>query len=482
MTTDLFSTALSRATLPTGTASEVYATFTIRPPSIDSKRPPLDIAVAMDVSGSMSGSKIDMARKSLLKLVDHLTDKDRLSITAFDSRVTTVTPPTTMEQSRRRVATDRIGRMTPGSATNLSGGLLQALAHLRGGSIADNAVRRCLIFTDGRANEGITQLDHLAAAVLEFRGDVGISAFGYGRNHDAQLLDRISQDGEFYFIDSPDAILTAFANELGALVSTWGQNVVMTLKPADGVRIVEVLNDLDVVEKDGAAVITVDDLLAEQEYTVVVKLAIDARRNAHPRPVSLLHASVDLFDVPAKQQRTLTTTLQTMFVRAGAEARTDDTAVMDEVALQKAVRAQNAAIRLADRGDFAGAQQVLMQAADFCDDLGTDVTQTIASVTRGLAKDQYSGHSRYSRGGGSQARSVAKGMKRKRNVSTQVGGVDMSRYYQNASQQAMRESFEGDAPKPHGRPDKPVQGPPTPDASNRTDTRGFGKRRRPDRW
>ena len=48
-------------------------------------RPNLDLAVAIDVSGSMSGDKLDTAKLALHEVVDQLGPKDHMSLVSYGS-------------------------------------------------------------------------------------------------------------------------------------------------------------------------------------------------------------------------------------------------------------------------------------------------------------------------------------------------------------------------------------------------------------
>lgn len=58
---------------------------------IEGNRPALDLIMCIDVSGSMSGEKIQMVKDTLLFVVDELKDFDRMSLIEFDSAVNVLT-------------------------------------------------------------------------------------------------------------------------------------------------------------------------------------------------------------------------------------------------------------------------------------------------------------------------------------------------------------------------------------------------------
>src|SRR3954464_11039835 len=87
-----------------------------------SQRPPINVALVLDRSGSMSGAPLAAAREAASRFASFLTGQDRLSIVAFDDHVRTIFGPAPAGDP---AAHEALGRVQAGGSTNLSGGWLK---------------------------------------------------------------------------------------------------------------------------------------------------------------------------------------------------------------------------------------------------------------------------------------------------------------------------------------------------------------------
>lgn len=377
----------SRAKLNHTVSNEIYGLFTFSPPKMAEKdRAPVDISLVLDHSGSMAYQKLDFVRKSCVKLVELLKDTDTVSVVLFESRVTVLAERVLCTAEGKTKLIGLINQVRDMGGTNLSGGLFKGLEYVAGPK--EGVVRKCLLFTDGKANEGELDTTRLARMALEMRNRTGISTFGYGSGYDADLLSALAQNGGTYFIDAPDKILTAFGTEFGGLVSTFGQNVEVFLKPSEGVEIVEVLNDVDVEAKDGGVLVKCDDLLAELPYHVAVKLKVKDRDNAFPRETTLVTAKTKFANLLTAKLDELTASIKVNFVKPSEEDQ-DDKAVMEEIAIYMVAKAQVEAMKMADMGNYDGAQVFMAACADSVRNISEDASQVAAGTVAFLGQDSY---------------------------------------------------------------------------------------------
>lgn len=154
----------------------------------------LDLAVVLDISGSMtlpineygSRPKIDLAKQSLKDLLSRLDGNDRLSITLFNDRATTLLPPTYVDDTASIAAT--IDTIRAHRSTDMESGLAMGLGHLAEPRLEGSATQRLLLFTDFLPNVGNTSAggfrDQIESSAAE---GIGISLFGIGLGQSFEL-------------------------------------------------------------------------------------------------------------------------------------------------------------------------------------------------------------------------------------------------------------------------------------------------------
>ena len=74
---------------------DAHLVLSLTAPALDAStpRPGICIIPCIDVSGSMAGQKLEFAKRSVLKLVDHLRPTDYCGVIAFESSIHDVAKP-----------------------------------------------------------------------------------------------------------------------------------------------------------------------------------------------------------------------------------------------------------------------------------------------------------------------------------------------------------------------------------------------------
>src|SRR5262249_42917767 len=170
-------------------------------------RPPLDVAVVLDRSGSMADAgKMTYAKQGLDLLVDALGETDTFSLVVFDSAAQKLFGPA--RASDRAALKAIVDAIQPGSSTNIYDGL--KLGCDAAGAVGDEAqVGRVIFLTDGLANQGITDphaIETMAAAYGEQY--IGLTTIALGSDADVGLLRDLAQQagGNAYFLEDPAAV------------------------------------------------------------------------------------------------------------------------------------------------------------------------------------------------------------------------------------------------------------------------------------
>lgn len=357
-------------------AHTTTAMISVKAPDAEesSNRAPLDLVLAIDVSGSMRGSKMRLMKQTLELLVSRsgLTVADRIALVTFDSRVQLRLPLTEMGADGRAQAKQIVSTIEPGSTTNLSGGALRAIDVLAQDTVSsEGRTRSVLLFTDGLATDGIRDTPSLVSSVSNAlsaasatRGRINLFTFGFGEDHSDECLRALAEGSSgsmYYYVSTPETIPNAFADCLGGLVSVVAQNAVLTLTPVDGgATIRRVLGRAYVHAADGS--IELGDLYAQDEKDVLVELELPALptgpRSSHP----VLHASLRFFHVARSQSETVRAQLE---IKRPAETPADQPInIAIQVHLLRIEAAENieTASSLADRGDLEAGREQLLQA------------------------------------------------------------------------------------------------------------------------
>jgi Ca-activated chloride channel family protein len=236
---------------------------------------PADLVVVLDRSGSMGGQKIHDARLAVLRLIERLTDKDRLAVVAYSNGASTVWPLTRMTAAHRREAAAAVQRVFTGGGTNLGGGLSEGISALIQAPARERQ-RKLILISDGLANQGITDpiaLGKMAAGATA--QNVTVSTVGVGLDFNEIVMTTIADHGagRYYFLEDPRTFAQVFDKELQATRTVAASGLEIHIPQADGVRLVNA-GGYPITTQGNVAVLRPGDLLSGQQRTLYLTFQV----------------------------------------------------------------------------------------------------------------------------------------------------------------------------------------------------------------
>jgi Ca-activated chloride channel family protein len=327
-------------------------------------RAPLHLALVIDRSGSMAGSKLDTAKRCVIYLARRLRPDDQLSVVAYDDEVTLVHSLAPVGPSTTAIE-QAIASIQPGGQTNLSGGWLKAAEQLRGVP-GGNGPKKVLLLSDGLTNVGITDAEQLAELAHGATDEgVGTTTIGFGDGFDEDLMTAMADQGSgsAYFAAGVDEAPGIFAQEFEDLVSVVAQNLSVEIRPTADVEVVEVLNDYPSVGVPGGIQVQLGDAYGEELRRILFALHVQQLALLGPASVCDLVLRYVSVGEEVSAHELHIPVLVNLVSADEAAAAAPDAAVVEEVVILKGARAQEEARTLANNGDAEGAGKLLRDTA-----------------------------------------------------------------------------------------------------------------------
>jgi len=381
-------------------ANNPHLVISLKAPTLDwvTKRPAVCLLPLIDLSGSMRGSKLEYAKKSLHILVDQLQPGDIAGLVGFENRhhVFVEPAPVTPElKAKLKAAIDRLAVM---GGTNLCDGMLEALKLVNNLDLAPKYLKRVIMFTDGQPTTGVTDSKEILRLMGENLGSVTMSAFGYGAltndewsGCDQTFLTTFAQTGKgnYAYVQSPDESLTAFGRELGGLLSTYAQDIVVEVEPENGHQLTKVVTDIKIEQNAlGETEFRFSDILSEETRHFVFETTVQKQGDDFkpmPRPLNIFSVKVSysvLTESGQRETRTAETKAKLRFVDPSEAQKEPDKALDEIIALAQVVRAQLEAEEQAKKGNFGAAAAVMDGIAVQLDHRGHGNTSRLARNVR----------------------------------------------------------------------------------------------------
>lgn len=236
------------------------------------ERPQLNLVLVVDRSSSMSGDRIEKARKAAIMAVEILDPKDTLSIVAYDSGVEVIIPAGELKD-KQAIIKKINQQLTPRGMTALFAGLSKGIDEVTK-NLDPNKVNRIVLLSDGQANVGPTSVKELSELTkLAAEKGVAVSTFGIGNDYNEDLMVAIANysDGNHAYVKNIADLEGILNKEFKDSMSVVAQNFEITIELAKGAKPIRLLGR-DGEIKDNKITVNMNQVYANQEKYVLLEL------------------------------------------------------------------------------------------------------------------------------------------------------------------------------------------------------------------
>ena len=236
----------------------------------ESVRAPVALAVVLDVSGSMSGEKIDQAKDAVTRLVDRMRPEDQLALVTYNHQAQVVQSLTPVSAARERLP-GLIKQVYAGGGTSIPPALLLGASQLEGASASH--LRRVVLVSDGLDGSG----EQLPAVVRQLeqhsRGGTYLSSLGVGVDYDEQWLTSVADAGRgnYAFLATGSELATFLRRELDEASQTVVDQVVANVTLPPGFRLARAVG-ASVPVRRGTVSLPIGPMFAGDQRKVVIEL------------------------------------------------------------------------------------------------------------------------------------------------------------------------------------------------------------------
>ncbi len=196
------------------------------------ERPASNLVFLLDVSGSMSDAdKLPLLQRSLMMMLEHLQENDRISIVTYAGDAGVRLLPTSGDQ-KRKIGTV-IEDLNSGGSTHGSAGIERAY-ELATETFIKGGVNRVILATDGDLNVGITD-DEALVELIESKAKSGVFltvlGFGTGNLKDSKM-EKLADNGNgvYAYIDSMREARKVLVEQMSSSLVTIAKDVKLQIE------------------------------------------------------------------------------------------------------------------------------------------------------------------------------------------------------------------------------------------------------------
>lgn len=199
-----------------------FVSFTGDNENDSQKSPPLNIAIVIDNSTSMKGSRIEAVKSTILPLIKNLKPQDIISIISFNDKAQVILSAT--KNPSINLVKSQISQISTRGGTELFQGLSLGAEEVRK-NISPGLINQIILLTDGKTYGDEEQCLSLASQL----GDIGvtISGIGIGKDWNEDFLENLvnKTGGESVYATDPQSIENFLKSKFRQFSKIYATNV-----------------------------------------------------------------------------------------------------------------------------------------------------------------------------------------------------------------------------------------------------------------
>jgi Ca-activated chloride channel family protein len=325
-------------------------------------RPPLNVAIVLDKSGSMASDyKIENAKRGAIEIVKRLQTDDIISLVVYASYPQVIIPA--QRVGHKDALIEVISGIHPGGSTALYGGVTYGATQVRK-NMSWRYLNRIILLSDGLANVG-PQSTHELAYLGQTLADEGITVttIGVGLDYNEDLMTALAarSGGNAYFASTGSELPKIFAEEIGEAMTVAARDVRIRVRCPRGVKPIGVIGREGEISGQTMAV-KVGELYGKNDKFALFEVEVPEQEPG--KSLEIAEVTVEYAD-PLTNQATEAECNVTVKYDDSQDAvdSNQNKQVIKEAALAKTSEIKREAVSLADRGKHAAAASLIKKNA-----------------------------------------------------------------------------------------------------------------------
>lgn len=318
------------------------------------RRTPLNLAVVLDRSGSMTGAKLEKAKQAAMQLVDRLTPNDVFSLVIYSDQARVLVHAQRVED--KDALKEKIEGIRADGSTALYAGVKLGADQLQE-FFSSKRINRVILLSDGLANVGPSsprELRRLGSDLAE-RG-LSVTTIGVGDDYNEDLMAGLAEasDANYYYVKDTEKLPAIFAKELGELLTVAARDVRIEIVCPDGVKPLGFIGRAEKFQNQRATV-NLSQFTTGQDRYLFLRCLVDGKRP----DVATVNVNYN-DELGDGGMQTATGTARIVFTddRSLSDKSVDGTVVAQKELMLTAV-AKDEAMAQADAGNYAEAAKIL---------------------------------------------------------------------------------------------------------------------------